>query len=115
MIIVLNKEKITFIDVSTLKIARIELKYGKMKQQEEGLRVIYNALKEITEATSSDNVIMMVGVATGYANAMQHFNLISSSELEDIVEVIKYAGNWELSKVKDFVSEGGTRSAVINN
>lgn len=61
-------------------------------QQETGLKELNRLLQDIREAKDRDGAITQTGIATGYANAMHHFNLISENELKDVIEEIGQAG-----------------------
>ena len=82
------------------KTARVVLRRGRGRQQVEGLKIINQTLKKITNAVSRDEVHVQAGIATGYANAMQNVGLMSEDELIDIVDVIEQAGERALFRVK---------------
>lgn len=69
-------------------------------QKAEGLRIINRALNEIGVTASRDTVIAQTGIATGYANAMQHFKMMSESELKDVIAVIGQTGERALSRIE---------------
>lgn len=86
--------------VEMLKTARIAMRRGMRQQQETGLRELNKLLQDIKEAKDRESVVALTGIATGYANAMRHFDLISASELKDVIEVIGQAGEKTASRIK---------------
>lgn len=72
------------------------------KWQEKGVRQLNELLEDIKEAQGRENVVAKTGIATGYANAMCHFGLISEEELKDVVRIIGQAGEKSLQKFRNF-------------
>ncbi len=86
--------------VEMLKTARIVVRRGMRQQQETGLKELNKLLQDIKAAKDRKNVLAQTGIATGYANAMRHFGLISASELKDVIEVIGQAGERATSRIE---------------
>lgn len=86
--------------VEMKKTASVILRAECFQDQAEGLKILNGTLKEIETTASRDTVIGQVGIATGYANAMQHLELMSESELEDIIAVIKQTGERSLRRIE---------------
>ncbi len=86
--------------VEMLKTARIVVRRGMRQQQETGLKELNKLLQDIREAKDRESVVAQTGIATGYANAMRHFDLISASELKDVIEVIGQAGERATSRIE---------------
>lgn len=78
--------------VEMLKTARVAMRRGLREQQEKGLKELNILLREIRAAKKQKDVFTQTGIATGYANAMRHFDLISENELKDVIDVIGQAG-----------------------
>ncbi len=87
--------------VETLKAARILSRCGKRAQQVMGLEELNSLLREIREAKDYKDVVTRTGIATGYANAMCHFGLMSENELKDVIIVIGQAGEQAARRRKD--------------
>ncbi len=83
-----------------LKTARIAMRRGVRQQQETGLKELNKLLQDIKTAKDRKSVVAQTGIATGYANAMRHFGLISASELKDVIEVIGQAGERATSRIE---------------
>lgn len=82
------------------KNARVVLRRGLLCQQMEGLKIINMALREITKAESRNDVYAQTGIATGYANAMKNYGLMSEDELNDVVDVIGQEGERALHRIE---------------
>lgn len=82
------------------KSVSITVRHGVFCQQETGLKELNKLLKDIREAKDCESVMAKTGIATGYANAMRHFDLISENELKDVIEVIGQAGEKTASRIK---------------
>ncbi len=96
--------------VEMLKTARIAVRRGVRRQQETGLKELNKLLQDIREAKDRESVVAQTGIATGYANAMRHFDLISASELKDVIEVIGQAGERATSRI-----EAASRPFLVTN
>lgn len=86
--------------VEMTKSVSITARHGVFCQQETGLKELNKLLKGIREAKDRESVMTKTGIATGYANAMRHFDLISENELKDVIEVIGQAGEKTASRIK---------------
>lgn len=86
--------------VETLKTAHIVMRRGRREWQEMGLRELNRSLQEIREAEDCEAVSTWTGIATGYANAMCHFGLMSEEELKDVIAVIGQAGEQTARRVR---------------
>jgi len=78
--------------VKMRRTAHIAVRRGMRQEQEKGLKELNKLLQDIRTAGDRERAITQTGIATGYANAMSHFGLISESELKDVIEVIGQAG-----------------------
>lgn len=78
--------------VEMLKTARVAVRRGMRQQQQKGLKELNALLQKIRLEKTKKDVYTQTGIATGYANAMRHFDLISENELKDIIDVIGQAG-----------------------
>lgn len=74
------------------KTARVAVRRGMRQKQQKGLKELNTLLQEIRLEKTKKDVYTQTGIATGYANAMQHFELISENELKDVIDVIGQAG-----------------------
>lgn len=83
-----------------LKTARIVVRRGRREVQEMGLRELNRSLQEIREAKDYEAVRAQAGIATGYANAMCHFGLMSEGELKDVIAVIGQAGEQTARRIE---------------
>lgn len=86
--------------VEMLKTARIAVRRGMRQQQQKGLKELNTLLQEIRLEKTKKDVYTQTGIATGYANAMRHFDLISENELKDVIDVIGQAGEQTASRIK---------------
>ncbi len=93
-----------------LKTARIVMRRGMRQQQETGLKELNKLLQDIRAAKDRESVVKKTGIATGYANAMRHFELISANELNDVIEVIGQAGERATSRI-----ESASRPFLVMN
>ncbi len=84
----------------TLKTVRISRRFGMERQQAAGMKELNKLLQDIRVAKDRESVVVQTGIATGYANAMHHFDLISESELNDVIEVIGQAGERATSRIE---------------
>lgn len=84
----------------TAKEAKIYLQRGKGRQQIAGLKQLNDLLQEIRTATDREDAIARTGIATGYANAMQHFGLMTKEELQDVIEVVGQAGEKAAKRIE---------------
>ncbi len=82
------------------KTARIVMRRGMRQQQETGLKELNRLLQDIRAAKDRESVVAQTGIATGYANAMRHFDLISASELKDVIGVIGQTGERAASRIE---------------
>lgn len=87
--------------VEMRKAACILTRYGMRAQQETGLKELNSLLQEIRESKDCKDAIIRTGIATGYANAMCHFGLMSENELKDVIIVIGQAGEQAARRRKD--------------
>lgn len=87
-------------DMETAKEAKIYLQRGKGRQQIAGLKQLKNLLQEIRKATDREDAIARAGIATGYANAMQHFGLMTKEELRNVIEVVGRAGEKAAKRIE---------------
>lgn len=71
------------------KTAIIYLRRGRGHQQEIGFKNINKLLREIELSTVREDAMAYAGIAVGYANAMQHFGLMSEEELINVIKVIE--------------------------
>lgn len=85
--------------VEMLKTARIVVRRG-MRQQQKGLKELNTLLQEIRLEKTKKDVYTQTGIATGYANAMCHFDLISENELKDVIDVIGQAEEQTASEIE---------------
>lgn len=85
--------------VEMLKTARIAVRRG-MRQQQKGLKELNTLLQEIRLEKTKKDVYTQTGIATGYANAMRHFDLISENELKDVIDVIGQAGEQTARRIE---------------
>lgn len=74
------------------KNAHIALRRGRIKEQITGIKTLNSALRVINSAQRRDVITMHAGIATGYANAMNQFGLMTDDELTDVIEIINLAG-----------------------
>ena len=86
--------------VETLKTAHIAVKRGMRRQQQKGLKELNTLLQEIRQEKTKKDVCTRTGIATGYANAMYHFELISENELKDVISVIGQAGEQTARRIE---------------
>lgn len=86
--------------VEMLKTARIAVRRGMRQQQQKGLKELNTLLQEIRLEKTKKDVYTQTGIATGYANAMRHFDLISENELKDVIDVIGQAGEQTASRIE---------------
>lgn len=82
------------------KTARIVVRRGRRQQQQTGLIELNKILQDIRMAKDHESVVTQTGIATGYANAMCHFDLMSENELKDVIEVIGQAGEKAVRRVE---------------
>ena len=82
------------------KTARIYGRRGIMRQQEAGIKELDKLLKEIGLSKDRESVMVQAGIATGYANAMCHSNLMTKEELKDVIEVIGHAGDKAVHRIE---------------
>ncbi|MCM1088947.1 MAG: hypothetical protein NC419_12385 [Muribaculaceae bacterium] len=87
--------------VEMRKTARIAARRGMVRQQVKGLGELNKLLKEIREVQDRESLVTQTGIATGYANAMSHFCLISEDELKDVIEVIGQAGESAVKRIEN--------------
>lgn len=75
--------------LETDKIAHIHIRSGKEQEQVRAVRHLNNLVGKIrAEEKEEMNVRMWSSIATGYANAAYHFDLITKKELDEIFDVI---------------------------
>lgn len=74
--------------VEMLKTARITARRAARQQQEAGLEQLNEMLRKMRETNSKAEAVKWGMVAAGYANGMCCGNLISKSELNDVIGVI---------------------------
>lgn len=86
--------------VEMLKTASIAMRRGMRERQETGLRELNILLQEIRAAKDREDVSTRTGIATGYANAMYHFDLMSEGELKDVIAVIGQAGEQTARRIE---------------
>ena len=86
--------------VEMLKTARIAVRRGMRQQQQKGLKELNTLLQEIRLEKTKKDVYTQTGIATGYANAMRHFDLISENELKDVIDVIGQAGEQTARRIE---------------
>lgn len=86
--------------VEMLKTARIAVRRGMRQQQQEGLKELNTLLQEIRLGKTKKDVCTQTGIATGYANAMRRFDLISENELKDVIDVIGQAGEQTARRIE---------------
>ncbi|MBD5504113.1 MAG: hypothetical protein HDR09_20190 [Lachnospiraceae bacterium] len=86
--------------VEMLKTARIAMRRGRRELQTMGVRELSKLLLEIREARDCEAVSVRTGIATGYANAMCHFGLMSEGELQDVIAVIGQAGEQTARRIE---------------
>ena len=86
--------------VEMLKTASITVRRGMRQQQQKGLKELNTLLQEIRLEKTKKDVYTQTGIATGYANAMRHFDLISEKELKDVIEVIGQAGEQTARRIE---------------
>lgn len=86
--------------VEMLKTARIAVRRGMRQQQQKGLKELNTLLQEIRLEKTKKDVYIQTGIATGYANAMRHFDLISENELKDVIDVIGQAGEQTARRIE---------------
>ncbi len=70
------------------KTARIAMRRGARQQQEKGLKELNEMLREIRETNDKAEAIKWGMIAAGYANGMCCGDLLSKSELNDVIQVI---------------------------
>lgn len=78
--------------VEMTKTACIVVRRGMREWQEKGLKELNTLLQEIRLAKDKKDIFTKTGIATGYANAMYHYNLVSKEELKNVIDVIGQAG-----------------------
>lgn len=86
--------------VEMLKTARVVARRAVRGQQETGLKELNTLLREIRQAKDKEDVFARAGIATGYANAMRHFDLMSENELGAVIDVIGQAGEQAKSRIE---------------
>lgn len=70
------------------KTAHICMQRGVKEPQRQGIEELNKLLGEIKTAEDIKHIFIQTGIATGYANAMYHFGLITQKELSEVIEVI---------------------------
>lgn len=85
--------------ITPKKIVKVRARRGRIGQQRQGIEIIGRLLKEICMMESREEVITRVGVAAGYTNAMKQYALLSDNELEEIIEMLKQAGEDRLERI----------------
>ncbi len=73
------------------KTAHIYVRFGARVPQKRGIEELNQLLMKIKNAENIKGISIQTGIATGYANAMYHFDLISQKELSEVIEVINQA------------------------
>lgn len=81
-------------------ILKFATRRGHRRQQLEGLAVVAKQIKGITETKNKEDVYGCAGIATGYANAMREYGLISAEELKDVIELIGEIGEDALGRIE---------------
>lgn len=66
----------------------ISLRSGIEERQTEGIKIIANQMKAARTADTEEQTLIQSAIAVGYANAMRNNNLLSSEELEGILNMI---------------------------
>lgn len=87
-----SEARVFFYDNEKPITAHIEARPGLIKPQQEGLEGLTKIMQEVWGAENYKELEKWGGIATGYANALRDIDLISKSELTDIIEVIDWAG-----------------------
>lgn len=82
------------------KTARIAMRRGMRQQQGKGLKELNTLLKKIRLKKTKKDVYTQTGIATGYANAMRSFDLISENELKDVIGVIGQANEQTIRRIE---------------
>lgn len=86
--------------VEVHKTAQIVMQNDRSGLQKKGVWNLNAMLEMIRKKQSRDEITAMAGVATGYANAMWHFGLMSEKELTDVVGVIGKEGENALRRTE---------------
>lgn len=81
------------------KTARIHERRGRRAVQGMGLKELDKLLKRIKETSDPEDVVIQMSIATGYANAMCQFGLMSDEELKEVIEVIEQAGKMAIHRI----------------
>lgn len=82
------------------KTVRIMARYGLMRTQQAGIKRLNRLLQEVGNKKDRESVATQTGIATGYANAMYHFDLMSEKELENVIELIEQAGEKAIYRIE---------------
>lgn len=83
------------------KTTHICLRLGVRVPQKRGIEELNQLLKKIKTAEDIKGISIQTGIATGYANAMYHFDLISQKELSEVIEVINQASERAADHLKN--------------
>lgn len=75
----------------------IKARTGLIRPQRQGVEGLAKITRKLLGAKSYKELEKWGGIATGYANALYDIDLISRSELADIIEVIDRAG-WKVTE-----------------
>lgn len=86
--------------VEVHKTAQIVMQNDRSGLQKKGAWNLNAMLEMIRKKQSRDEITVIVGVATGYANAMWHFGLMSEKELTDVIDVIGKEGENALRRME---------------
>lgn len=87
--------------VKVLKTAHIAVRRGMRRQQEAGLKEINEMLRKIRETSNKEEAMKWGIVAAGYANGMCCGDLMSKSELYEVIQVIDQIYKTTESRIED--------------
>lgn len=83
------------------KTAQICVRLGVRVPQKRGIEELNQLLEKIKIAEDIKGISIQTGIATGYVNAMYHFDLISQKELSEVIEVINQASKKAADHLKN--------------
>lgn len=74
------------------KSVQIKLRRGCADRQRKDLEIVMEQCKKVIAAESCEEIMTHTGIAVGYANAMQQHGLISSEELQELIDMLDEIG-----------------------
>lgn len=84
---------------SPKKVVFIKVNPKRYEQQEEDMAMIERMSSNILESETHDEVILHMGIAVGYANAMKFHGIIDEAETSSLVDMLGTIGEDKLHEV----------------